>query len=66
MLCLLPLPWFTSHFLFFVFGHTTLLEGVPRPGIELMPSAVKVQSLSHWNPKEYPHRLSFRLSLLLA
>ena len=56
MLCLLPLPWFTSHslsFYFFVFGNNTLLR-VPRPGIELMPSAVKMQSLNHWNPKEYP------------
>ena len=30
---------------------------VPRPGIELKPSAVKVQSPNHWTTRESPKRL---------
>ena len=50
----ITLVYFSLSSYFSVFGHTTLLEGVPRPGIELMPLAVKVQSLSHWTTREVP------------
>ena len=43
-----------SLFFFFFFLATPNTSGilVPRPGIELVPPAVKVQSLSHWNIRE--------------
>lgn len=53
VLCLpaTTLVYFSLSSYFSVFGHTTLLKEFLWL-IELTPSALKVQSLSHWNPKE--------------
>ena len=45
---------FFFFFLIIIFGRTTWLAGVPGPGIEPEPSAVKAQSLNHWIAREFP------------
>ena len=55
-LMLLVFDIMKAFFFFFTFLPFYVAYGilVPRPGIELVPPAVKVQSLNHWMPREIP------------
>ena len=59
---LLFLPTFSPHISFFLFCLVLFsflatswgLWGLPQPGIELVPMAVKAQSPNHWTTREVP------------
>ena len=50
---------------FFFFGLTARRILVPRPGVELVPPAVKAWSPDHWISREVPSRLFLLLAQLL-
>ena len=41
------------HLFIYLFGRAPWLAGVPRPGIEPAPSAVKVRSPNRWTAREF-------------
>ena len=42
--------------------HVTCGIFVPRPGVEPVPSAVKVPSPNHWTAREFPHKYLIKLN----
>ena len=50
----------------FFFGQTACRILVPQPGIQPRPSAVKVQSLSHWIAREFQFGLFGKYSFWVA
>ena len=47
------------HFFFYLFVHTACRILLPWPGLEPVPSAVKVQCLKHWTTREFPDSFLF-------